>query len=586
MQKSGPGANLMAKTERRLALTIKGGVSLGTYEAGAITQLLSLISYNNQQPNAIPWYIDCVAGASAGSITAAMLARALINTGAVGPNGTMSAAVLQEIWVQRLALDALAAGAPNTSILSSDAVRQIANDYFALWPAIAAPHPAFRAASGVSLVFTLSALDVEPTTAQAANGALLYDEYAANARFDLTVDNTGAVTSSGSGSALCLYNTPGNPLVTGKDASDALIWAAISSGAFPLAFAPHALARYENLLWKKRWFSDGGIYDNDPVGEMINLAHDIDWNPNKPPLSDGDRRFLVILTEPQAPVDVWPPDGTDLAGDLLNINPLDMLAKLLPGFIDEAGNSGLRGISQVNQSILKRAKVISDLVSVLNTTASSFEFGALRNMVQPIVERMAERQSVSHELLALIRSSFIDDLQGLPDNLQARALALGTRPNVKEAFVEMGLLVDLSAGLADKVLFRPIVIGPAKALAGDPLEAFSGFFLQQLRQHDFDQGGADAYAAMKAVRDPDFVLDPNAPVPPADVVLSAAEQAQYSSAEKLFNDRVGVVADTMAQELAGQLPGASLPIFGKLTRETIGEVVKYLAEIFLGRSER
>ncbi len=574
----------MANTERRLALTIKGGVSLGTYEAGTITELLSLIKYNNQQPGAIPWYIDCVAGASAGSITAAMLARALINTGAVGPNGTMSDVVLQEIWVERLALDALVVGAPNISILSSDAVRQIGNDYFAAWPAIAAPHPAFRSASGVGLVFTLSALDVEPTAAQAANGALLYNEYAKTAHFDLSINNANAVTYSGNGTALYTYNTPGNRAVSGKAAYDALTWAAISSGAFPLAFAPHALARYESLLWKKRWFSDGGIYDNDPVGQMINLAHDRDWSQSG--LDDGDRRFLVILTEPQAAPDVWPPGGADSATDLLNINPLDMLAKLLPGFMDETGNSGLRGITQVNQSILKRAQTISYLVSVLNTTASSFDFAALRNLVQPIVERVAERENVSHDLLALFRTSFIDDLRGLPDNLQARAIALGSRPNVKEAFVEMGLLVDLAAGLADKVLFRPIVIGPAKALAGDPLEAFSGFFLQKLRQHDFDQGVADAYAAMKAVADPDFALDPNAPVPPDDVVLSAAEQDEYDNAEKLFNDRVGVVADTMAQELAGQLPGANLPIFGKITRETIGEIVKHLAEMFLGRAER
>src|SRR5215469_15126271 len=454
----------MANTERRLALTIKGGVSLGTYEAGAITQLLSLLKYNNQQPGTIPWYIDCVAGASAGSITAAMLARALVNTGALGPNGTMSESVLHEIWITRLSLDALVVGAPNISILSSDAVRRIGNDYFAVWPAIAAPHPAFKTASGVSLVFTLSALDVEPTAAQAANGALLYNEYAATARFDLAVDAANVIAYSANGTALYTYNTPGKPLVVGKAAYDALTWAAISSGAFPVAFAPHALARYENLLWKKRWFSDGGIYDNDPVGEMINLAHVIDWNPNQPPVDDGDRRFLVILTEPQAAPDVWPPDGADSADDLLNINPLDMLAKLLPGFLDESTKSGLRGITQVNQAILKRAKIVSDLASVLNTTASSFDFAALRNMVRPIVERVAERQSVSHDLLELIRSSFIDDLRGLPDNLQARALALGSRPNVKEAFVEMGLLVDLSAGLADKVLFRPIVVGPTKAL--------------------------------------------------------------------------------------------------------------------------
>jgi hypothetical protein len=254
--------------------------------------------------------------------------------------------------------------------------------------------------------------------------------------------------------------------------------------------------------------------------------------------------------------------------------------------MDESQNSGLRGITQVNQAILKRAKIISSLVSVLNTTASSFDFAGLRNLVRPIVERIAEYQGVSPALLQVIQGSYIDDLRGLPDELQARAIALGGRPNVKEAFVEMGLLIDLAAGLADKVLFRPIVIGPAKALAGDPLEAFSGFFLQQLRQHDFDQGAADAYAAMKAIGDPDFALDPNAPAPPADVALSAGEQAQYDRAEKLFNDRVGVVADTMAAELAGHLPGANLPIFGKLTRDTIGEIVKYLAEIFLGRAER
>ena len=85
--------------ERRLAITIKGAVSLGAYEAGAIEETLRLIAYNNSQANSIPWYIDAACGASAGSMTSAMVAAALVR----GDTG-----VMRRTWVSGVSIGMLA----------------------------------------------------------------------------------------------------------------------------------------------------------------------------------------------------------------------------------------------------------------------------------------------------------------------------------------------------------------------------------------------------------------------------------------------------------------------------------------------
>jgi predicted acylesterase/phospholipase RssA len=84
--------------ERRLAISIKGGVSLGAYEAGALTETLRLIEFNNAQPGSTKWYIDALTGASAGSITAGLVALSLINS---------QHNSLEKVWLQALSLQAL-----------------------------------------------------------------------------------------------------------------------------------------------------------------------------------------------------------------------------------------------------------------------------------------------------------------------------------------------------------------------------------------------------------------------------------------------------------------------------------------------
>ncbi|MGD0494395.1 MAG: patatin-like phospholipase family protein, partial [Steroidobacteraceae bacterium] len=79
-----------------LAITIAGAVSLGSYEAGATYEILDAIRQHNEHPDTIKnddyIRIDVLTGASAGGMTAAILAQKLLfqKDTFVGPNGKSS----------------------------------------------------------------------------------------------------------------------------------------------------------------------------------------------------------------------------------------------------------------------------------------------------------------------------------------------------------------------------------------------------------------------------------------------------------------------------------------------------------------
>jgi predicted acylesterase/phospholipase RssA len=65
---------------KRLAITIAGAVSLGSYEAGVLYELMRAIrSYNEAGPgDDKKIYVDVITGASAGGMTAAMVSQRLM----------------------------------------------------------------------------------------------------------------------------------------------------------------------------------------------------------------------------------------------------------------------------------------------------------------------------------------------------------------------------------------------------------------------------------------------------------------------------------------------------------------------------
>ena len=111
-------------TEHRLAITIKGGVSLGAYEAGALKQTLLLIANNNSIAGSIKWYVDVITGASAGSMTAAMTGLALIAGSSLNPPDPF-----YQAWVQDVSVSALlprAQGDQGLNLFDATALDRIA----------------------------------------------------------------------------------------------------------------------------------------------------------------------------------------------------------------------------------------------------------------------------------------------------------------------------------------------------------------------------------------------------------------------------------------------------------------------------
>ncbi len=334
----------------------------------------------------------------------------------------------------------------------------------------------------------------------------------------------------------------------------ALVRAAIASGSLPIAFGPRCLRRWKNNGWVDFPFVDGGLYDNDPVGQAINVAHETDWSDED--AQDRDRRFMSVHTEPS---DLSPPTAYPLDGALQNIAALEALGKIAGGFVKESQTFGLRGIGPVNDAIAKR-------FGVLNNLALTVIGGATLPSLTTAVDVMAAARNITPNKSADFRRWLVDDLvlardieleadpqdmgRQLADNVQALN---GTQ---RQAFTDLALFYDLSANLIDKVPVKPILIAPPRDdLAGHPLYGFGGFFDQALRDHDYRQGEVDAYNAWHQISQVPSEFDLSGAVPPPALPpgdsLKPEQLQTYKSELAKFKERVKVVLDSLSSELVG-----------------------------------
>jgi hypothetical protein len=575
--------------ERRLAITIKGGVSLGAYEAGVLTETLRLIAFNNQQgtdghSTAVPWYIDTLAGASAGAVTGTIVARILVDNRTFvrqsDGHPVKPEDLLRQIWVEDISLDRLLARPPNNTLLDSTALSSLAADYFSNFPDQATLHPAVRPDEDtqIRLGLSLSALDPGQEHTETLNGyPLNYNEYARKASFQINVGTGGSLSISAIGTAPLGYNEPGDAL-EGPIAYQTSVEAAITSASFPLAFAPRGLARKVVNGWGNQYFVDGGVYDNDPVGEMINIAHDLDWESHTE-VDDVDRRFLIINTEPPA-VD-QPLKGKPISGtDLLDVGAADIASTLVSQILEESADSGLRGIGKINRQIDTRnrlLKAIAAQFAALQAPGTTFDFQGLATRLQAAVELLQPICGLAPDRLQIFRTFFIGDLAAVSESLSRQVNALN--PDARRAFVEFGLFYDLASDLADKVPFHPIVIGPEENLAGARLLAFGGFLLQELRAHDFDQGRADAYTAWEKIsKRPEqrFILSRERPPQPQPFDWTADRKKRYQEELDKFQHRINVVVENAIQE---ELP--AIPILDRVVSGVIASVASIIIDKLL-----
>src|SRR5579859_4781004 len=95
---------------KHVAITIAGAVSLGSYEGGVLYELLRAIRTRNEQAGddeGRKIYIDVLTGASAGAMTAAMVAQRLMYDADAledRANEKEPTNSLYEAWVERISL--------------------------------------------------------------------------------------------------------------------------------------------------------------------------------------------------------------------------------------------------------------------------------------------------------------------------------------------------------------------------------------------------------------------------------------------------------------------------------------------------
>ncbi|MFM7886988.1 MAG: patatin-like phospholipase family protein [Pseudanabaena sp.] len=277
---------------RKLAIAISGAVSLGSFEAGVMYEVLEAIAkYNNpDDPNDKPdeanrIEIDVITGASAGGMTAGILAQKLLCDGE-----RLSGAYTNPLyasWVQEVDIEKLLAKDREKykfSLLSSEVVESIGKRYIEDEPPVNESH--HSVASDIYVGIAMSNLNGWDDIARPLNvqgdSEFTYTRY--KDRFVCKLSKADkAITLS---EAHLLPKKDPDPDGKNKDQWvtnwKELRECSLSSGAFPFAFEAKKITRCQGkgeFSGRKKdtyTYTDGGVFENEPLGLAKKLAEYLD----------------------------------------------------------------------------------------------------------------------------------------------------------------------------------------------------------------------------------------------------------------------------------------------------------------------
>lgn len=462
----------------RLALVLSGGVSLGAYQAGAVAELLWALEHRLDA--SAPVVLDVVTGASAGAMTAAVLARALMVDRA-------AAADLHRAWVREISFAQLTEGPPGASFFSDRAIWALARAILLRHPATAArpaagPHPA--APATLRVAFALANL----------NGV----------RYSLGYANTpGRFDTALFADWITFTVRAGVPADW-----QAIARAAIASGAFPFAFPTVRLERrladyrhadiYAPDGMRAFTYADGGLFNNEPVGLARDLVEAVE---DEEPAAAADRRVYLL-------VDPFP--GAAAVAPDLGEAPLSarvLADRLLNAVLGEASKRDWIRASRINTRLRWQDRLLDCLAAVVaDAPAPSRAAAAARaaDLVAEIATFKGTRAAGETVPPEEARRRHLDENLRRLGPLLARDDALYARvrddPAAAALFLDLAYALENVAGLRNKVDLDLHLIAPAPGtLAGDFLGNFGGFFDEAWREHDYRRGRADARQVLEAL---------------------------------------------------------------------------------------
>ena len=471
---------------KKLAITISGAVSLGSYEAGVVFEVLDALAQHNEwaDTNHLPderIEIDVLTGASAGGMTAAMTSQRLLYDGTA-----MSEAYnnpLYNAWVLDVDIVNLLARGPSDdvthSILSSDFIIGLSDAYLMgryrqppPSPPAPQPHPALPSDHKLHLGLALSNL----------NGVDYYRSTLSGGQFIYTRHEDQFVTQ--------IDQIPDDrPELWGRIRA-----MAVACGAFPFAFRVQDLVRniveYSSpYLVRAIWcgqpsttftYTDGGVFQNEPLGMAKNLVEKVPGGR----LNAAQRGYLFIAPHPKTSQEVRNSPDPKVGFSAANANYKALALNLADSII---GQSNFQDWSV--------AEGYNDQLRLLDMRADELQSLFLTGTLTPAI--------TSPVTEVLLNSFFAVNNRTTPESLANLNAArtqlrqqyateyaqLSGHPAVADAWLDAVLVLELSAGLHEKeeMLIYDFVAVPEQ-LAGGGLLAFSGFFDVRYRKHDYDYG--------------------------------------------------------------------------------------------------
>jgi hypothetical protein len=443
----------------RLALILSGAGSLGSFEAGVLTELLWTLDHEWRNPDpSRRWTLDIITGASAGAMTAALVARAVMAD-------RRAIRSLHAAWVEDIDIRDLLREPPATAVLSKEPIRAIAARHLAVPAADATP--ATHAPDRLRLRFTLAnmnGVDWRYPLAE-SDQAFVATFFADGARFDVTRAN----------------------------ARDAALWerirgAAIASGNFPLAFVPELLTREERDFRDHALaafpasfaYCDGGLFDNEPIGEAIDLALEQDGGTIAP-----DRAFLLV----DANLNRSRHAATFTEHEPLLVNAM-RLGTMVRG---EAATLDWLKSQRVNNECDWRDRVLGDLVDIVRDNRLDDANAFSASLYQTASHIVATKRSIFPDRYP---ASYLDDALQRTRRTHADRL-VGLTSLQQEILVRLIFLLNSVAGLDKKQQLKiGLIYTEPRLSAGDTLGAFGGFFRKDWREYDYRLGRRAARARL------------------------------------------------------------------------------------------
>ncbi|HEX8849738.1 MAG TPA: patatin-like phospholipase family protein [Gemmatimonadaceae bacterium] len=444
----------------KLALILSGAVSLGSFEAGVLTELLYVLDLLAARGKR--WTLDVVTGASAGSMTAALLARAVMNDFA-------DRALLHDAWVERIDIRGLTMDMPANAVLSKRPVEKIADDFLLARPLGTAARARF-APDALRLSFTLSnmsGVDYAIPDRLSQGQSFTSTFFAERRRFTLDDDRARQLA-----------------------AWTAIRNAAVASGSFPLAFPP-SMVESSKEAWpnaatdpfpREFCYVDGGVFNNEPIREAIQLSLAADGDE-----LDDDRKFLLVDANLNRSAAV------EFTSEKSLLATAARLASIVEG--EATANDWLRA-RRVNQEIAWRDELLVRLRAMVasNSVADpkAFNDELLRSAEAIVAKKQAlfpGRYPADYLEQSLIRTA----------HRHAEVIA-GLGPERTAMLTTMIFVLNSIAGLdrKDELDIDVIYADPGQT-AGDRLMSFGGFFNREWREFDFRVGRQKAYALLPKI---------------------------------------------------------------------------------------